>query len=416
MNRQLPTGIYIHIPFCVRKCLYCDFNSYAGKEALFESYVEALRAEIRLGAAQYPDAGISTVYFGGGTPTVLPPERLADIVNEVRESFHVAPDAEITVEANPGVSGASRQSDLTPDPSPKQGVEALLLPPFRGQAGRGVGTIRTPQSALRNLFNRLSLGIQSLCDDELRLLGRPHTSEEAVRAFSDARRAGFQNISLDLMYGIPGQTPESWRRTLDGVLQLGPEHVSLYSLTVEEGTPFFAMRAAGQLSLPDEDAEADMYEEAIRTLTAAGFEHYEISNFAKPGFECRHNVIYWRNQPYFGFGAGATSYLEGVRATNIPTVEEYIRRIQAGKDTTATEECLAGRRAKGETMFLGLRMLRGVDERVFSERYGTAPQTVFHEEIEELVSRGLLESENGSLRLTRTGLLFADDVFAQFVG
>lgn len=410
----MDASVYIHIPFCVRKCLYCDFNSYAGKEALFESYVEALRAEIRLGAAQYPDAGISTVYFGGGTPTVLPPERLADIVNEVRESFHVAPDAEITIEANPGGSAVGGCQPSAIGRFRKRA--GLPLPPFRGEAGRGVGTIRTPQSALRNLFNRLSLGIQSLCDDELRLLGRPHTSEEAVRAFSDARRAGFQNISLDLMYGIPGQTLESWRRTLDGVLQLGPEHVSLYSLTVEEGTPFFAMRAAGQLSPPDEDAEADMYEEAIRTLTAAGFEHYEISNFAKPGFECRHNIIYWRNQPYFGFGAGATSYLEGVRATHVPTVEEYIRRIQAGKDTTAAEECLAGRAAMGETMFLGLRMLRGVDERVFSERYGAAPQTVFHEEIEELVSRGLLESENGSLRLTHTGLLFADNVFAQFVG
>ena len=373
------SAIYIHIPFCVRKCLYCDFTSYEGMEKLFEPYVEALKAEIRQSAARFPDARISTIYFGGGTPTVLPQEQLEGILAEIRQSFPVAEDAEITIESNPGVS---------------------------------VLTLHTPRSTLHN---RLSLGIQSLHDNELRLLGRIHTTQDAVQAFRDAREAGFQNISLDLMYGIPAQTMQSWRETLKKALKLSPEHISLYSLTVEEGTSFHKMHQAGELTLPGNDIEADMYEEAIRVLTAAGFIHYEISNFAKPGYESRHNTTYWQNEPYFGFGAGATSYLEGIRAANTTDVKGYIRRIETGQEIKVSEEHLTGRASMGETMFLGLRMLRGVDMDAFARRHGRSLEEVFPAETAQLTKRGLIEKTDGFIRLTHTGLFLANEVFAEFV-
>jgi oxygen-independent coproporphyrinogen III oxidase len=372
------SSIYIHIPFCVKKCLYCDFASYAGKESLIAPYVEALRAEISL---WHPDGSISTVYFGGGTPNILSPDQLLAAVEDIRRCFHVEADAEVTVEVNPGIG---------------DGRQTTVLPP-------------------RDLFNRLSLGVQSLHDDELRLLGRIHSAGEAVRAFRDAREAGFGNISIDLMYGIPGQTAKSWKQTLDGVLSLGPEHVSLYSLTVEEGTPFWDMCRAGRLELPGSDAEADMYEEAIRTLVGAGFVHYEISNFARPGFESRHNITYWKNEPYFGFGAGATSYLDGTRAANVREIEEYIRRIQSGESLVEFEERLAARDSMGETIFLGLRMLSGVDKAAFMSRYGISLDDAFPSQIEALMNRGLIQETDGAIRLTHIGLLFANDVFAEFV-
>ena len=377
-----PSSIYIHIPFCVRKCLYCDFASYTGKEAVFGRYVDALRAEIRMEAACHPSPRISTIYFGGGTPTALSPTQLQSILDEIRRNFPVDRDAEITTEANPGTAANSPEL-----------FHKLL------QSG----------------FNRLSLGVQSLHDNELEKLGRIHTAEDAVSAFYYAREAGFGNISLDLMYGIPDQTFSSWRDTLGRIIDLGPEHVSLYSLTVEEGTPFWDMCRAGSLQLPGDDIEADMYEEAIRTLTGAGFVHYEISNFARPGRECRHNITYWQNDPYFGFGVGATGYLEGIRAANSRDIEGYIVNIEAGINVKEYEERLTGRGKMGETMFLGLRMLRGVDECRFTRRYGISPKDAFPSEISRLLMRDLIEEIDGYLRLTRTGLLFANDVFAEFV-
>ena len=377
-------SLYVHIPFCLRKCLYCDFTSYPGKEGLFAEYVEALRAEIRLAAGRFPEVHVPTIYFGGGTPNVLSADQLSSILGQIWESFQVADNAEITLESNPG------------------------LP------------------IIRNSFNRLSLGVQSFHDSELRALGRIHTADEAVQAYRDAE---FSNISVDLMYGIPGQTLNSWRQTLDMALDLGPEHVSLYSLTIEEGTPYWDMCQSGSLELPGNDVEADMYDLAIEMLTGAGYEHYEISNFAKPGFECRHNITYWRNEPYFGFGAGATSYLpsegemgregEGAkkptRMTNTASVEEYIRRIGSGESPVESEECLTGRASMGETMFLGLRMLRGVDVDAFRRRYGLTPQEAFPDQIADLVERGLIEATSDAVRLTRRGLFLANDVFVEFV-
>jgi oxygen-independent coproporphyrinogen-3 oxidase len=378
----MTASLYVHIPFCVRKCAYCDFASYEGKESLFEPYVRALRTQIRRAAEHFADTRIPTVYFGGGTPNVLPPELLASILDEIRRCFHVDGDAEVSIEANPGV---------TPHPRP------LSL------RGRG------------EWFNRLSLGVQSLSDGELGRLGRVHTADQAVEAFHEAREAGFDNLSVDLMYGIPGQTQESWRESLDRVIDLGPEHVSLYSLTVEEGTPFHRMQCEGRLELPGNDIEAEMYEDAIETLTAAGFEHYEISNFARPGLECWHNITYWRNEPYLGFGAAATSYIDGTRATSVADLEEYIRRVGAHESAAESEERLTGRKAMGETMFLGLRMIQGIPEVNRQDAKYAKGIEIFGPEIDRLIERGLLERADGSLRLTRRGLFLANDVFAEFV-
>lgn len=372
-------AVYVHIPFCLRKCRYCDFSSYPGMEDLFGRYTDAIRSEIRRMAEQHPSERVSTIFFGGGTPNLLPPDLLSSILDEVTRGFPVDADAEISVEANPGAAGSSF-ADL-----------------------RAMG------------FNRLSLGVQSFQDEELRLLGRIHDSGEAVSAFHDAREAGFGNLSIDLMYGIPEQTPGSWRDTLRQSASLSPEHISLYSLTVEEGTPFFGMRQRGMLPLPDDDIEAEMYSEAIRTLTSEGYTHYEISNFAKPGFQCRHNITYWHNEPYFGFGAGATSYVAGRRASNLCGVQSYIEAIENGRDAVESEERLTGRASMGETVFLGLRMLDGLDVRAFHERYGVSVEETFGPGLRDLRLRGLMTCSTDRIRLTERGLFLADPVFAEFV-
>ncbi len=403
---DLITAVYVHIPFCVRKCLYCDFTSYAGKEELLQPYVMAVRAEIRRAAARYPGTTLSTIYFGGGTPNLLSARQLAGILDEIRRGFKVDDDAEISTEANPG--GFSHQLSVSSEQS------ETPIPPHS----------HTPIHLHEVGFTRLSIGVQSFQDDELQLLGRIHSADEAVYEIDAARLAGFDNLNIDLMYAIPGQTRDSWQDTLAKTIDHGPEHVSLYSLTVEEGTPFHAMQADKKLVLPSSDIEADMYEDAIRMLTDAGFVHYEISNFARPGRECRHNQTYWRNEPYFGFGAGATSYLPplplsgegpGVRATNTRSPEDYIRRINADESPVESQERLVDRAAMGETMFLGLRMLDGVDVPAFMRRYGVLPQDVFASQIADLTARGLITATLLRIRLTETGLFLGNDVFAEFV-
>jgi len=382
-------ALYVHIPFCIRKCAYCDFNSYPGMEDLFQPYVDALTSEIRTTSARYPDVRVPTIFFGGGTPTVLSGEQLSGLLGEILGSFRVDSDAEITIEANPGTLLLSISGTLPNHPLLKGGVMS---------------------------FNRLSLGVQSFDDEELRRLGRIHTSDEAVEAFRQAREAGFRNISIDLMYGVPGQTVESWKRTLGRALDLAPEHISLYSLSIEAGTPFHEMNRAGALQLPGDEAEADMYEAAIQTLVDAGFAHYEISNFARPGFQCRHNITYWKNEPYFGFGAGATSFLNGVRSTRVADVPEYIRRISEGMPPVVFEEHAIGIDAMGETMFLGLRLLEGVNIEDFRRRYGETPTEAFPSVIPGLKERGMIEETGGFIRLTHHGLFFGNDVFEEFVG
>ena len=291
-----PEGLYVHIPFCATKCPYCDFNTYAGIETMMAPYLAALRSEIELWGEVLDGPRLETVFFGGGTPSYLPPGSLDMLLDAIRGAFGLADDAEVTAEANP--------DDLD------EGKLASLL-----EAG----------------VNRLSIGVQSLDDGLLRVLGRRHSAREAIDAFRAARGAGFDNVSIDLMYGLPDQTLEQWGATLDTALDLRPSHISMYCLTLEEGTPMERDAAAGRIPVPDGDLAADMYVAAEVQTAGAGLRHYEISNWAIPGRESRHNLLYWRNRPFLGVGPGAHSYLDGHRFHNIRSPREYIRKLTPGE-------------------------------------------------------------------------------------
>ncbi len=390
-------GLYIHIPFCHTKCPYCDFNTYAGIEALMPDYMAALESEIRGWGALLGKPQVNTVFFGGGTPSYVPRQAIADILDATREAFRLAAGAEVTIEANPG---DLLNGDLSP-----------LL-----DAG----------------VNRLSIGVQSLDDRLLKLLGRRHTSQQAVAAFEEVRRAGFDNVSIDLMYGLPFQTMEQWRETLEKALGLPPEHMSLYCLTLEGGTPMERQVSVGELPEPDPDLAADMYTLAEDLLAAAGYRHYEISNWARPGLESRHNLTYWLNRPYLGVGPGAHSYLAGYRFYNINSPREYIGRLREaapesnaakalspevlhGVPTVASVETIDRRLEMAETMMMGMRLDDGVRPQDFQDRFGESLASVYGAQVDELTGLGLIELCDGALRLTRPGRLLGNEVFLRFV-
>ncbi|HZP83671.1 MAG TPA: radical SAM family heme chaperone HemW [Chthonomonadaceae bacterium] len=379
-------AIYVHIPFCAKHCAYCDFNTYVEKaqSALVPQTVDALCRDIartaQALAEDEPQITVPTVFFGGGTPTFLSGEQLARILGTVRDNFAVAPDAEITSEANPGSSDAEKFAAM-----------------------RAAG------------FNRLSVGVQAFDDTLLAALDRFHTAGEAERALNAARAAGFANLSLDLMFGLPKQTPELWHATLERALALQTEHLSLYALTLEPGTRFERLHKGGKLPLPDEDTELAMYETSIARLTTAGYEHYEVSNFARPGFRSRHNQVYWRNEEYLGFGPGAVSYWKGRRWKRERLPARYVQKVNAGSDLAVESECLDADGALGETMMLGLRLRDGLPLQRVRDRFGVEPLDRFAPEIARLAARGLLVLENDTLRLTHAGLLLANDVLSAFL-
>lgn len=375
-------GIYVHIPFCVRKCYYCDFNAGPASLPFRERYVAALCEEIRAMSCDPCVGGrpVETLFFGGGTPSELADEQLERIAGLLRAAFAVLPGAEWTLEANPGT--------VTP--------ESL--------------------AAFRNMgFNRISVGVQSFHDHHLRGLGRIHTAAEAEAAFRWTREAGFGSRNIDLIFGLPGQAAEEWRRDLDHAIALGAEHLSLYGLTIEKGTLFGRWHAAGQLLLPGEDLSAEMYEHALDRLAAAGYEQYEISNWALPGHRCRHNLRYWRNQEYLGFGVSAASYITGARRTNLADWRRYEERATAGLSCVAEEERLEGVKAAGEAVMLALRTCDGADLEELSAAYQTDLRHAFTPAIRALKGYGLLEEAGRRLRLTRPGLLVADRVLCEFV-
>ena len=389
-------ALYIHIPFCQTKCPYCDFNTFAGIELLIPSYTKALTTEIRHWGALLGKPRVSTIFFGGGTPSYIPGKSIEFILTAVKSAFEVMQEAEITMEANPG--------DLS---------------------GKGMSSL--PQVGI----NRLSMGVQSLDDSLLKVLGRRHSSQAAADAYDAARRAGFANISLDLMYGLPHQTMKQWRDSLNGVLSLSPEHLSLYCLTLEEGTPMEQHVRLGELPQPDPDLAADMYLLAEDLLGQAGYSHYEISNWAKPGKESLHNLTYWHNQPYLGVGPGAHSYLGRWRFHNINAPREYIRRLRdvspldtpldalssdaIGKVPTVGDvETIEQRMEMAETMMLGLRLDEGMSPESFAARFGMALPSVYGEQILELTTLRLLEQSKGVLRLTGQGRLLGNEVFLRF--
>lgn len=391
-------SLYHHIPFCQTRCTYCAFNTYIGQAALIPAYVEALQQELGLVAAMTPaDHVVNTIYFGGGTPSLLSPAAIDAILTRCADCFTLLPGAEITLEANPG---SVRADDLA------------------GMRNAGV--------------NRLSIGMQSAHDPELALIARGHTVADVQHTVRLARAAGFENLNLDLIYGIPHQTRAMWRHSLDVAIRLNPDHLSLYSLSVENATPMQHQIARGDLPALDPDRAAEMYEWASERLENAGFEQYEISNWAKPGFASQHNMHVWHNRPYLGFGAGAHGCAGGVRYANTLHPAQYIARIQAQSEqrasfpfplTAAAAEIdhLAEADTMAETMILGLRLTQeGIIPAKFRARFGRDVWAVYGTELDRLIGCGLLERTQqaqgpAGVRLTPRGRLLGNQVFAAFV-
>lgn len=374
-----PLSLYLHIPFCLSRCNYCDFNTYLLDPALCAAYLEALGREIAAWTRAPEVAGrpVETLFVGGGTPSLLAPAALATLLERCRRGFPVASEAEVTLEANPGtVDGAK----------------------LRGYRAAGV--------------NRLSFGVQSFEDRLLRAIGRLHSAGDVGRAVGRAREAGFDNLNLDLMFGLPGQTAADWDRTLDRALALGPEHLSVYGLTLEEGTQMTALVRAGRVSLPGEEAEAAMYERTLARLAAAGYEQYEVSNFARPGRRCRHNLRYWEGGDYLGLGAGSHSHLDGRRFHNHLQPRHYAAEVAARGTAIAGEERLEPSARVGEAFMLGLRLRDGVDLAALEARYGAAPVRARAPALAAFDAAGLVERRGSRVRLTERGLLVANEVLA----
>ena len=377
--------LYIHIPYCRQKCPYCAFFSQELSGSDLSRYAELLQQEMFLAAENTaPRHKLDSIYFGGGTPSLLDPQQIADLIYQAENLFGLAAEAEITLEANPGT------------------IDFQRLSGFR-QAG----------------ITRLSLGIQSFDDRMLMALGRIHSAQQAREAFSAARRAGFENIGIDLIHALPGQTSAMWLTELRQALQLAPEHLSIYGLTIEEDTPFAARYDSDSPQLPDEDLAAEMFETADDILEAHGYEHYEIANYARAGFRSQHNSGYWKRNGYLGLGAGAHSFLRdngyGTRFSNAADLNEYRTALNSGALPRRDILQLSRPDAMAEYLFLGLRMSEGVLFSTFVQEFADALTDVFGQEITTLLEQGLLTEDTCGIRLTRRGLLLSNQVFQQFL-
>lgn len=404
--------LYLHIPFCERKCAYCDFLSAPADLPVRISYIKKLQEEIAYYGAQYGEYQVSSIFFGGGTPTILEGYQLAAILETVKEHFNITTDAEITVECNPGTLTAGKAEKLV-------------------QAG----------------FNRLSMGLQSADDRELQLLGRIHNFAQFLESYDLARKAGFQNINVDLMSALPGQTLKSWQDTLQKVTALRPEHISAYSLIIEEGTPFYERFAEDERIreegghprlLPEEDVERQMYELTETFLQIKGYERYEISNYAKPGYECRHNCGYWTRKDYLGLGLGASSLVEHQRFQNTSDLKTYLEQeyspqcegqhehiaetIQLQEETGLTQtghhihiETLDKKSEMEEFMFLGLRLMAGISRQQFEKKFQVTLNSVYGEVLRKLKGEQLIEEVAGYVRLTEHGIDVSNYVLAEFL-
>ena len=381
MRRELE--LYIHIPFCVKKCAYCDFLSGPASNQQIEEYVQALIEEIRYYKEFAKNYEVSTVFWGGGTPSLLTGEQMKALMETLGQTFFIRQNAEITMEANPGT--------VT--------VEKLLACQKAG-------------------INRISFGLQSVNNEELKMLGRIHTYEEFLESYEAARKAGFQNINVDLISAIPKQTVSSWEQTLQTIISLQPEHISAYSLIVEEGTPFAKLYGEGcelEHLLPTEEDERRMYERTEELLQEAGYHRYEISNYAKEGDECQHNLGYWERKEYLGLGLGASSLIEETRFHNIETMEEYLRDAKNPILLRREQEKLDRQEQMEEFVFLGLRKIRGIQEEKFAEMFGEDIWDCYGKNLERVIKEGLLEREEGVLRLTRKGIDVSNYVFYEIL-
>lgn len=378
----MAVGLYIHVPFCIRKCRYCGFTSYPLNRKMSETYLSALAVEIKMYGLSLPDTEkeVTSLFIGGGTPSCLPVTALKLILKELRSSFNLVPGCEITMEVNPGTVDSVRLGELR-------------------EAG----------------VNRLSIGIQSLQDNLLKILGRIHNAEEALAAVRSAREAGFQNLNLDFIFGVPGQTCADWQETLSRAVELAPEHIAIYGLQLEEGTPLEQAVSRNEIDPCPEELELAMYRTAIDYLTGHGYGHYEISNFARPGRQCAHNLVYWLNRPYLGLGPAAHSFLRGERFSNEPSIERYSEMLSREEYPVETRESLRVESEMAETMFLGLRLIKGIDLNLFYRRFGRRAEDIYRKEIAGLLKEGLVEFAGGYLRLTENGLPLANRVFREFV-
>lgn len=373
MRRDLE--LYIHIPFCVKKCAYCDFLSSPADEETIEKYVQALIREIEAVKIETENYNVVTIFAGGGTPSVLSGEQTERIFAAVREKFDMQKTVEITIEANPGTVTSEKL-----------------------QAYKRAG------------INRISFGLQSANNEELKMLGRIHTYDDFLESYRLAREAGFENINVDLISAIPHQTLDSWKRTVDAVVQLNPEHISAYSLIVEEGTPFEKLYGEGgqkETELPSEETERMIYRKTKEWLKEAGYERYEISNYAKKGYACRHNLGYWERKEYLGLGLGASSFIENVRFQNTDDMKIYLQYAADEEKRIANRETLTKEEELEETVFLGLRKMEGISKREVEKEYG--------KQIEKMICQGFLEEEDGKIRLTERGIDISNYVFAEIL-
>ena len=375
----MASSVYLHIPFCATKCYYCAFNTHAFDKEQAKAYLIALREEMALYAPKA--APLKTIFIGGGTPSILSASALAQLFADLRAHFQICADAEITVECNP------------------ETVDMEKL-----QVMRDVGV------------NRLSFGLQAMQDETLKQLGRIHTVADFLHSYQLARDCGFDSINVDVIFAIPKQTMAEWQHTLTEVISLEPAHISVYNLVMEETTPFYEWWKAGELHLPPEDTEANMFEYAIETLTARGYAYYEICNFARPNQTAKHNFVYWDNRACIGLGAGACGYVDGVRYTNIRGIADYIARIQQGIKPIADAEHLTGRAEKAETLMLALRKREGLSLAAYQCRFGEAVETEFGDACQKWIDWGLMERSGTHLRLTERGLFLANEVFVELIG
>ncbi len=397
INKLMNVSLYLHIPFCQHRCYYCDFNTTTGKSGLIPAYIKALSKEVRIVSESKTEFLIHTIYFGGGTPTLIAIDLYKELLTIIRTRFHVSNDCEISIEANPGTLSYDYLSGL-----------------------RDLG------------FNRISMGVQSTNPVDLVRLDRIHSVADVLENLYAARKVGFRNINLDLIFSLPWQTLEDWQHSLKLALQLAPEHFSLYSLIIEPKTMLYCWYQKGLLAEQDQDLEGDMYESAMEMLQGEGYEQYEISNWAKKDikkdYRCRHNLQYWLNRPYLGLGTGSHGYILGIRTENEPVLEEYIRRLKQDQlipyDFPVSPATISTERINKDTqmkdfMLLGLRLVQeGVSKERFLNCYGEKMDKVFSKEIALLLKQGLVTWQKGDqarLCLTKRGIMVANQVFLHFV-
>lgn len=378
LKNKMATSVYIHIPFCATKCYYCAFNTYTFHKEQAKAYLQALCTEMELYTSETEP--LQTIFIGGGTPSILSANALSQLLNDVHRHFRITTDTEITVECNPGTIDTEK--------------------------------LRVMQD---NGVNRLSFGLQAMQDDTLKQLGRIHTVAEFRQSYHLARESGFENINIDLIFALPEQTMDAWHHTLKEVIAFEPDHISAYNLVMEETTPFYEWWQAGELRLPTEDTEADMFQYTIETLTAHGYEYYEICNFARPDHYAKHNLVYWNNEPCIGLGAGAWGYINGVRYANIRGIAPYIEQLSHHNKPIADTERLTGHAEKVETLMLALRKREGISLENYKNRFGENIEVAFGDTLKKWIDLQLLERTTTHLRLTHRGRLLANEVFVELM-